>query len=112
MADYYLTLGVSRDANQIQIKRAYRLLAHQYHPDHTGPSGEERFRQIKEAYDALNDSARRADYDRALAAAERRAAARPAALRAARPIVDTPVDLLGGFGRYTPSYDEVFDTFV
>ena len=53
-ADYYKTLGVDKKASQEDIKKAYRKLARQYHPDTNKDAGaEERFKQISEAYDAL-----------------------------------------------------------
>ncbi|MGC9530039.1 MAG: molecular chaperone DnaJ [Candidatus Bipolaricaulaceae bacterium] len=65
--DYYELLGVSRDASQEEIKRAYRRLAKQYHPDKfKGDKGEaeRRFREITEAYEILSDPDKRAQYDR------------------------------------------------
>jgi curved DNA-binding protein len=62
--DYYATLGVARDASQDEIKRAYRRLAREYHPDINKSAGaEERFKEISEAYEALKDPERRAAYD-------------------------------------------------
>ena len=65
MTDYYAVLGVDRSASAEDIKRAYRRLARQYHPDANpqDPRGEERFKQISEAYEVLNDPARRERYD-------------------------------------------------
>jgi molecular chaperone DnaJ len=64
--DYYGTLGVSRDASDDDIKKAYRKLAMQFHPDRNNGSkdAEERFKAITEAYDVLRDSDKRAVYDR------------------------------------------------
>jgi len=64
--DYYETLGVARDADEKEIKRAFRKLARQFHPDvNPGDSGaEERFKEINEAYQVLDDSEKRAEYDR------------------------------------------------
>src|SRR3990172_9594458 len=63
--DYYKTLGVSPDASQEEIKRAYRRLAMQYHPDrHKDPGAEERFKLINEAYETLSNTEKRARYDR------------------------------------------------
>jgi molecular chaperone DnaJ len=63
--DYYEVLGVSRDANEEELKRAYRRLARQYHPDvNKGADAEERFKEINEAYEVLSDRDKRARYDR------------------------------------------------
>src|SRR5215217_4450597 len=64
-ADYYKVLGVDKKASQEDIKKAYRKLARQYHPDTNKDSGaEERFKQISEAYDVLGDPEKRKRYDR------------------------------------------------
>src|SRR3954464_5357154 len=63
--DYYKTLGVDRKASQDEIKKAYRKLARQYHPDTNKAAGaEERFKAISEAYDVLSDPEKRKKYDR------------------------------------------------
>ena len=63
--DHYKTLGVDRKASQDDIKKAYRKLARQYHPDTNKDAGaEERFKQISEAYDVLGDPEKRKRYDR------------------------------------------------
>src|SRR3954469_11172304 len=64
-ADYYKVLGVDKKASQEDIKKAYRKLARQYHPDTNKDAGaEERFKQISEAYDTLGDPEKRKKYDR------------------------------------------------
>ena len=62
--DYYEVLGVSKDASEADIKRAYRKLAAQYHPDVNHEQGaEERFKEINEANEVLSDADKRARYD-------------------------------------------------
>jgi molecular chaperone DnaJ len=65
--DYYKSLGVSKDASAPEIKKAYRKLARQFHPDaNKGDTGaEERFKEISEAYDVLSDETKRKEYDEA-----------------------------------------------
>jgi molecular chaperone DnaJ len=63
--DYYEVLGVSRDASGEQIKKAFRKLAFQYHPDYnSGSDAEDKFKEISEAYQVLSDNEKRAYYDR------------------------------------------------
>src|SRR2546430_16741165 len=64
--DFYEILGVSKSANADELKRAYRKLAMQYHPDrNAGDKGaEQKFKDLNEAYDILKDDQKRAAYDR------------------------------------------------
>lgn len=63
--DYYTTLGVPRDASEAEIKKAFRKLARQYHPDiaKNKKAAEEKFKQINEAYEVLSDPEKRKRYD-------------------------------------------------
>jgi len=63
--DYYETLGVNKNANEVDIKKAFRRLAMKYHPDRNAgdKSAEENFKEVKEAYDVLSDSRKRSAYD-------------------------------------------------
>ena len=66
MADLYSTLGVARGANEADIKKAYRKLAKELHPDRNkdNPSATARFSKVTQAYDILTDKDKRAQYDR------------------------------------------------
>ena len=65
MSEYYRLLGVARDASEADIKKAYRKLAMEFHPDRNRDNGaEEKFKEITEAYQVLCDSQKRALYDR------------------------------------------------
>ena len=63
--DYYSTLGLTPDSSAEEIKKVYRKLAMQYHPDRNGgnPESEERLKEINEAYQILGDQEKRRRYD-------------------------------------------------
>lgn len=61
MKDYYQILGVSKDASSDEIKKAYRKLAHQHHPDKGGDA--QKFKEVSEAYQVLSDQQKRSQYD-------------------------------------------------
>jgi molecular chaperone DnaJ len=65
--DFYKVLGVSKTAEADEIKKAYRKLARQYHPDSNegNPSAEARFKEVSEAYDVVGDAKKRKEYDEA-----------------------------------------------
>ena len=63
--DYYDVLGCGKDAQEAELKKAYRRLAMKYHPDRNqdNPAAEDQFKEAKEAYEILSDSDKRAAYD-------------------------------------------------
>jgi molecular chaperone DnaJ len=93
MKDYYEILGISRNATDDDIKKAYRRLALKYHPDRNpgDKTAEERFKEINEAYACLSDPQKRANYDR-FGTAE-----------------GVGADFgFGGFGDFTSSFSDIF----
>ncbi|MCI9013778.1 MAG: J domain-containing protein [Lachnospiraceae bacterium] len=93
--DYYRILGVPEQADDEQIKQAYRREAKKYHPDLNpdDPAAEARFKEIVEAYETLGDSVKRKAYDRKQEAA---AGAGKACRKSRRSTPVQPVDLEGG----------------
>jgi len=65
VSEFYVLLGVARDATEVDIKKAYRKLAMEFHPDrNAAPEAEAKFKEITEAYEVLRDPQKRAMYDR------------------------------------------------
>src|SRR3954469_16879948 len=64
--DYYEVLGIPRDASEADVKKAYRKLARQYHPDRNpgDKTAEAKFKEVQEAYAILGDKQKKATYDR------------------------------------------------
>lgn len=95
MADYYERLGVTRDADVSEIKKAYRSLAMNFHPDRNdSPDAEDKFREVTEAYEVLRDPEQRSLYDRFGEAGIKRGAGGPA----------------GGFGGF--DFGDAFEVFM
>src|SRR5690606_6581677 len=104
--DYYETLGVDRDASTDALKKAYRKLAMQYHPDRNpgDAKAEQSFKEINEAYDVLKDAQKRAAYDRF----------GHAAFEAGGPPPGSGGFRSGGFGAggFADIFDEMFGDFM
>lgn len=105
--DYYVVLGVSRGADIHKIKKAYRMIVKQFHPDKTSDAAQaEKFLEVKEAYETLSDKQKRLQYDREL---ER---GRPASA----PLADAPVRPVRkpfrDAGKYASATDEFFEGLV
>lgn len=98
--DYYADLGVSKSASAKEIKRAYRKLAQQYHPDTTAgdPASEAKFKEVNEAYSVLSDHKTRAEYDEAREAFVRGAYAGGPGGSTQYVTIDDLGDLFGGGG--------------
>jgi molecular chaperone DnaJ len=106
--DYYLVLGVSRRANLNKIKKAYRTVAKQYHPDMTrSPESTERFREIKEAYETLGDEGKRRRYDEELARQES-----PVRITKVPDIVQRRTSVFDSAENLFSHVDEFFEGFV
>lgn len=96
--EYYKLLGVSEDASQKEIKKAYREKAKKYHPDsNSGESNEEKFKKINKAYDVLSDEEKREKYDQ-FGKAGVEGNARAGQQRAAQNFQDIFEQIFGGGG--------------
>jgi len=85
--DFYHILGVSQKADSAKIKKAYRRAAKKYHPD-VSPKGEERFKEVQEAYETLSDPEKKAVYDREIS---KKAVPRPSSYNYSRPLRTGPL---------------------
>jgi molecular chaperone DnaJ len=101
--DFYALLGVERGASQEELKRAYRKLAMQHHPDRNpgDKAAEQKFKDISEAYDVLKDDQKRAAYDRFGHAAFENGG-----------MGGGPFGGAGGFGGFADIFDEMFGDFM
>lgn len=118
--DYYMILGLSKDASSDDIRSAYRRLAKEYHPDHYGLDSAP-FLQIQEAYTVLSDPEARRDYDKSLNAARRgemfrdvtrETVHRRKGFSPTEPVCERVPDVspARSFQTLYSSFDEIFDT--
>jgi molecular chaperone DnaJ len=101
--DYYATLGVAREANAEDLKKAYRKLAMQHHPDRNpnDKQAEGKFKEVNEAYDVLKDEQKRAAYDRFGHAAFEQGGGRPGGF-----------EFTAGGGGLNDIFDQMFGEFM
>ena len=103
--DYYEVLGVSRNATQEEIKKAYRRLARKYHPDfNKDPEAQEKFKEINEAYQVLSDPEKRKLYDQYGHAAFQGAGAGGYTQETWGDLFETIEDIFKGFG-----FEDIFE---
>jgi curved DNA-binding protein CbpA len=107
--DLYAVLGIPKDADELAIRTAYRLLARRYHPDTGSGSSPEKFREVAEAYETLIDPARRHGYDLSL---PRVAATSGAAPVRVEPTFQYPQHPDSTWRRYPASAAEPIDLFA
>jgi len=108
--DYYQTLGVSETATTDEIKKAFRRLAKQYHPDRNpnNPQAAERFKEINEAHDVLSDSEKRKKYDQLRRYGAFAGAAGPRGGAPSAGDVDFDISDLGSFGGLGDLFSSIF----
>jgi molecular chaperone DnaJ len=108
--DFYQVLGVDKKASAEELKKAYRKLAMQYHPDKNAGNkdAESRFKEISEAYDVLKDAQKRAAYDRFGHGAFDMGAGRGGPTGAGGPGAGG----FGGFGGFSDIFEEMFGDFM
>lgn len=102
--DYYKILGVDRNASKEEIKKAYRRLAHQYHPDKPG-GDEKKFKEINEAYQVLSDEKKREQYDRFGRVFE------GSSYQGGFGFEGMDWNSMGGFGDWTNIFEDIFEHF-
>ena len=110
MRNYYVVLGIAETESRDGVRRAFRDLAHRYHPDRAGPRSAPYFQEIVTAYRTLADPDRRSSYDAGLRDArgvEPTPAARPWPDVLAEPLVPERTSVMHDFRVTRPSRDEV-----
>ena len=113
MKNFYVILGVPREATGDIVRTAYRSLAKQYHPDRVGPAGVSRFRDVVAAYEVLSDPERRRAHDEELGIVDTGESLAAEPVRAevhgkAEPLVSEAVSIARAFHTSRPSVEEEF----
>ena len=103
--DLYRILGVNQKADSSKIKKAYRRAAKKYHPD-ISPKGEEKFKEVQEAYETLSDPEKKADYDLGI---KKKSVSHSSAEKYSQPLRPTP--LRSGPLHFFDEIDQVFSEF-
>src|SRR5512134_1910345 len=93
--DHYFILGISKTESPGGVRSAFRDLARPHHPDHAGPGGAARFREVVEAYRVLADPERRREYDASLSDRDRERVRRHTRSHGTRSATFEDLDLLG-----------------
>ena len=112
---YFAILGISPNATLTEIRRAYRRLAKEFHPDHYA-GGSKRFRDIQEAYSVLGNRLTRREYEQSIRKVRTKTPLRGSVYPEPEPLIpeEGPVDMgevspVRSFQSFTPSFDEIFD---
>ena len=109
--NYYIILGVPRNADDATIRSAFRGLVRRYHPDAGAGSSAHRFREIVEAYETLSDPARRRRYDASLRPASRPRIVEPLASTRPEPLVMPRVPRYSRVVDVRSARESAFDEF-
>jgi molecular chaperone DnaJ len=110
--NYYVVLGVSRDASSAGIRSTFHELARRMHPDTAGPADTSRFQEINESYQVLSDPDRRRAHDRDSGVPERVAEVPVRRPRPNWPIAPEPLSLFGQPGETKPSFDSFRERYL
>ena len=100
--DLYRILGVDQKADSAKIKKAYRRAAKKYHPD-VSPKGEEKFKEVQQAYETLSDPKKKAVYDRVIS---KRSTPRPSSYDYSQPSRTPPSSLFDEIDKFLSTFDD------
>jgi molecular chaperone DnaJ len=100
--DLYRILGVNQKADSVNIKKAYRRAAKKYHPD-VSPKGEEKFKEVQEAYETLSDPEKKAVYDREIS---KRSVPHPSSGNYSQPLTTRPSSLFDEIDKFFSTFED------